>query len=149
MKTQSKAASAVSVNLLEDPKNLEAPDHVLDTLAGVRQDAVVVTLLVGERHGASCLVGSERVRVSLPDALVPGITDQGGFERESDLRVTKERQVMHRAKRGGDAHDHVCRYIHQDLHLQRVPLFLAAVPAALLFLGRSHGTSEASTAMML
>jgi hypothetical protein len=37
----------------------------------------------------------------------------------------------------------------QQLKLQGMPLFLAAVPAALLFLGRSQGTSEASTATML
>ena len=139
----------MSIDLLEDTKNLEASDDVLDTLAGMGQDTIVLALLVGQWCVARRLVWCQSVRVVLPETLISCITDQCGFGSELDLRVTKEGQIVHGAERGGDGHDHVRRDVNQNLHLQCVTFLLAAVPAALVFFGRSQGTSEASTAMML
>ena len=54
---------------------------------------------------------------------------------------------MRRSFSTGDAHNHVRRRVNQKLHLQRMTLLFPAVVGALLFLGRSQGTSATSTSM--
>lgn len=127
----------MSVDPLEDAKSLEAADRVLNTLAGMGQDAVVLAHVLGQRRRLGRFVRRDGVRVILPEALVPRITDQRSIVGQSNPGGSEQGQIVHRAEGGGDAHDHVHRHFDQNLYLQGVTLCLAAVPAALLFLGRS------------
>lgn len=105
---------AVSIDALEHAKNLEASDDMLDPLPGVRQDTVVLALLVGQRGGARGFAGCERVRVIFPHALVPCITNQGRLKGQAHLGLTKsvrsctEPQVE-------TTHDHLRRHVDEDL----------------------------------
>ena len=139
----------MAIHALEHPKDLHAADNVFDPLSGIRQLPVLLTLFGREERRPRRLVGGDGVRVASPQALIPRIPNQGGVVGKLYSRGTKELQIVHGPRTGSGAQDALRDRANQHLELQGMPLFLAAVPAALLFLGRSHGTSEASTATML
>ena len=139
----------MSVHALEHAKDLHATDHMLNPLSGIRQDTVVLALRRGQRRRKRRLMAGDGVPVASPEALIPRIANQRRLVRKAGARLTKQVQVMNRPSARGRAQNVLRHRAHQHLKLQRVALFLPAVPSALLFLGRSHGTSEASTATML
>ncbi len=144
-----KATPPMSVDALEHPKDLHATDDVFDSLAGIGQHPVFSTLLFGQRLGLGRLMRGDGVPVASPQTLIPRIPDQGRVMRKPYPRLPKQLEIMDGSSTRRRAQDVLSHGTDQDLELQGVPLLLAAVPAALLFLGRSHGTSDASTATML
>lgn len=139
----------MSVHALQHAEDFHATDHMLNPLAGMRQDMVVLALLSGQRRRSRRLMGSDGVPVASPQALIASISNERRLVRKTDARLTKQLQVMNRPSARGGAQNALRHGADQQLKFQGVPLFLAAVPSALLFLGRSQGTSEASTATML
>ena len=122
---------------------------MLYPLAGISQLPVLLTLFSRERRRPRCLVRGDGVPVASPQALITRVPDQGRVVGEAHARLTEELEIMDRPSTCRCAEDPLRHGTDEQLELQCVLLFLAAVPAALLFLGRSHGTSEASTATML
>jgi hypothetical protein len=94
-------------------------------------------------------MGGDGVPVAFRQALIPGISNERRVVRKTHSRLTEQLQVMNGPRARGGAQDALSHGAHQHLKLQGMALFLAAVPGALLFLGRSRGTSEAFTATVL
>lgn len=139
----------MAIHALQHAKDLHAPNHVLYPLAGMCQLPVLLTLLGGKRRRGRRLMGRDGVPMTSPQALISGIPDQGRIVGKPHARLTVELQIMVRSSTRGGAQNPLRHGTDEQLELQGMSLLLAAVPTALLFLGRSHGTSEASTATML
>ncbi len=139
----------MSVYTLQNAKDLHATNRVLYPLSGIRQLPILLTLFSREGRRPRRLVGGDGMSMASPQTLITGIPDQGRVVGKPYARLTEELQVMNRTGARGRTQNALCHRTHQHLEFQGVPLLLAAVPAPLLFLGRSHGTSEASTVTML
>lgn len=139
----------MSVHALQHAEDLHPANDMFNALPGMRQHAVFLALVGGEGRRTRRLVGRDGVPVASPQALIPGIADKRRVVRKTHARLTEQLQVMNGPRACGSAQDVLRHGADQQLKFQGMPLLLAAVPAALFFLGRSHGTSEASTATTL
>ena len=86
-----------------------------------------------------------RLRMVLLQTLVATITQAAGCFQKWQLAVLKQGKIMHLANAKSGSYNALTGLLHDNLRFVCVPLFLAAVVALLLFLGRSTGTSVTST----
>ena len=122
----------MTVDVLQDAKDLQTPNDMLDPQTGRGQFPILLTLFRGQRRFLRRFVRCHRVTVMLPNALVASIADQRCLGVDTDARLPKQGEVTHGSEGGGDAQDHVGRHVDDDLRFQSGSFLLAAVPAALL-----------------
>lgn len=139
------AAPSVAVRFLQDPEDLEPPDHVLHRQSHPRESAVVRPLIIGQWVEFAGLLRGAGVGMLVLNALIAGVGEEFGFRMDGGLRLPQESKIMCRPAARNDAKDLARDWMHQELQFQRVALLFPAVPRPLLFLGRSIGTSLTST----
>lgn len=139
----------MSVYAPQHAKDLHATDHVLSPSAGMGKFAVLLALHLRERRRGRRLMHSDGVPVTSPQTLISRVPDKSRIVGKSYAIWTEQLQVMNRPSTRRSAQNALGHGADQQLKFQSMLFLLPAVPASLLFLGRSHETSEASTAMML
>ena len=139
-----KPAPTVAVHLLQTPEDLETADDMLDGQPGAGQLTILSALFRRQRLLFGRLVGRTRTRVFSPDALVTRVRRQFRLWMDVRLRLAEKSEIVGRPLARGGADDGAADRVNKQLGFQGVALFLPAVPAFLIFFGRSQGTSLTS-----
>lgn len=145
VEAQCQTLAPVAVGAAQNMEAFEPTNDMLHVQALARQRLVFLFLLGCERMMFAFFVWRARVLMVLLNSFVATVTQATGLVLERQGAPLEQGKVMHAAGAKGSGYDAFVGLLHYHLRFGSVPLFLAAVVALLLFLGRCTGTSVAST----
>lgn len=129
----------MAIRFLQHSKNLEPTNDMLNSDSEACQSKIFCFLCRSELAFLARLVRCTAQRVLVLNALIASIGNQFSFRVNGGLGGSKETQVMRGASPSGNAENLMGDWMHQQLKLQGMAFFLAAVPLFLIFLGAHTG----------
>ena len=145
VESQSQPLAAVAIGAAQNAESLEPTNNVLNQQSLTRQLLVFLLLIWRQWMMFALFVGRARIFMLFLQAFVAAIAQTAGHVLKRQRTGFKQGKVMHAAGTKGGSYNAIVGLLDYHLRFMRVSLFLAAVVAPLLFLGRCTGISVAST----